>query len=371
MNIDDLMRRILFLPRAGTSLAERIDRLHFFVITVTMIGSATAGMLAVIWLMRFRRRGEPSRTEQVTAPKWLEFGFTGVLLSLFILWWLIGFGQYVRYANAPADSEVVYVSAKQWMWDFAYPSGRTSINVLVVPRGYDVKLVMTSRDVIHSFYVPEFRIKQDVLPGRYTTLWFHVRTAGVYDVFCAEYCGMLHSQMWAAVVALEPEAYGHWLEGQTPKLVAEGLARVSTVGARLPRAGEPGTTSLAEKGRVAASRYGCFSCHTVDGQPHIGPTWLGLFGKLVELDDGRTAVADEAYLTRSMMDPKADVVRGFRPVMPTYLGILAQPDAGAIVEYIKSLANEPQSARVTLPRVDVSSDAGMAPARTPDERGGI
>lgn len=333
--MEDLLRTVLFLPGPGTPEARSIDRLHFFVITVTFAGAALVGFLAVVFLIRYRSTGIEQPTVVVHAPKWLEFGVGGSLLFLFIVWWFIGFHQYMAVKAPPAKSLDVYVTAKQWMWKFSSANGeQRSAGALVVPRGQTVRLLITSRDVVHSFYVPSFRIKQDAVPGRYTSIWFRADRAGIYPVYCAEYCGVDHSRMWASVVVLDPEDYSHWLDGDVPKLLARAGAVPELQGGVL---GESGITSLADQGREAASKYACFSCHTIDGQRHIGPTWQGLYGKLVTLEGGRTVRADENYLTRSMMDPVADIVKGFQPVMPVYQGTIEQPDAAAIIEFIKSL----------------------------------
>lgn len=367
MNVDQWLRELLFLPEAATEFADGIDQLHFFVISVTMLGSAAVFMAALWFVIRYRRRAEPGTTPAVKASKPLEFSLIALLLSLFILWWVIGFFQYIGYATPPRGAEEVYVTGKQWMWKFSYPDGRASVGVLVVPVDRDVRLILTSRDVIHSFYAPAFRLKQDALPGRYTTAWFRAREQGVFDVYCAEYCGVSHSRMWASVVVLKGADYERWLEGDEPQLVADATTRAAVEGYEFQRVGQQ-ASSMAEEGRKAASENGCFACHTIDGQPHIGPTWQNLYGRTVSLNDGTKVVADEEYLTRSMMEPLQQVVDGFQPVMPTYLGTLSQPQAAAIVEFIKSLKDVPPKPKVALPQASVTTrepqllDEGAAPA---------
>jgi cytochrome c oxidase subunit 2 len=224
---------------------------------------------------------------------------------------------------------VVYVTAKQWMWKFTYLDGRASMDTLTVPVGRPVELMMTSRDVIHSFYVPAFRLKHDVVPGRYYAMWFEATMPGTYDIDCAEYCGLDHSRMLGTVRVLDAADYAAWLESTTPG----------------PE------TDLVARGRDVATRRACVACHTLDGQRHIGPSWVALYGSTVALRDGRRIVADETYLTRSMMDPSAEVVDGYQPVMPSYRGILDQPEVAALVELIKSLRDAPVAPSVTLPRV--------------------
>lgn len=369
MNFDEFMRAILFLPDAASQFADDIDHLHFFVIVTTMFGSAAVGFLALYWLVRYRRRGKPSATPHVSPPAWFEISWIGGLLTLFILFWVLGFRQYISYATPPKDAEEVYVTAKQWMWKFAHPSGRSSVGVLVVPEGRKVRLIMTSRDVIHSFYVPAFRIKQDVLPGRYTNAWFEARAEGIYPVYCTEFCGTFHSRMWASVVVLSASAYERWLEGEVPESVAQAGRRLALGMLEVRRVDTLTEVDMAEAGKTAAADYGCFSCHTIDGQPHIGPTWRGLFGKRVQLEDGKTVVADEQYLTRSMMDPQGQIVAGYRPVMPTYLGQLPQPEAAAIVEFIKSLEHEHARPSIRLPETQVLAEGSAgAPGRSNESK---
>jgi cytochrome c oxidase subunit 2 len=314
--MNGLLRMLLDLPPEGSTLAAQVDRFHFLIIGTTMVGSTVVGVVALWFALRYRRRSDEQLTPRVVAPVWLELVVIFSLLGMFLAFWVVGFGQYLRLQAPPDDALEVYVTAKQWMWKFAYPGGPSTISSLVVPVGRPVKLIMTSRDVIHSFYVPAFRQKKDVLPGRYTVTWFEARQPGRYEILCAEYCGTSHSQMSGEVLALDPPAYERWLEG----LQAQSQ-----------------TVSMAERGRDAAMRHGCFSCHTLDGQKHIGPSWRGLFGREEELQDGRRVLADEAYLTRSMMDPAAEVVAGFAPVMPTYQGLLQPGEVGAIVELIRSV----------------------------------
>jgi cytochrome c oxidase subunit 2 len=243
----------------------------------------------------------------------------------------------------------VYVTGKQWMWQFAYPDGRGDISVLTVPVNRPVKLNMISRDVIHSFSVPAFRIKQDVLPGRYMTAWFTATKPGVYEILCAEFCGVGHSNMWGNVVVLSPGDYELWERGGMP--LALQRARELTTAQRpvgiLAGGGmlEQGvlsdeSTTLAELGRIVAVKHACFACHTVDGRIHIGPTWSGLYGAERRLESGAVVHADPSYLTESMMDPRAQVVAGFAPVMPSYQGLLSGAESAALVEYIKSLRDQ-------------------------------
>jgi cytochrome c oxidase subunit 2 len=361
--INEFLRRILFLPPQASTVARNIDWLHYFVISVTMAG-ATGITLAGAWLLiRYRARG-PLRREDPTAkpPVWAELMVVAGLLSLFCLWWLIGFAQYVRLQVAPPDALTVYVTGKQWMWKFAYPDGQHTISTLVVPTGRPVRLLLTSRDVIHSFYVPDFRTKQDAVPGRYTTAWFQVKQPGTHLVMCAEYCGLEHSLMRAQVVALSPEDYARWVgaaernaETDAPRLVADGADGTVQEPAGLagPRNDPPISVEefprvqpvdLVELGRTTAGDLGCLRCHSLDGSAFIGPSWAGLYRAVVPLQGGGTALADEAYLTESMMDPTAKLHAGYQPIMPTYQGRLSPGQTAAILELIKSIRTPPPAA---------------------------
>ena len=229
-----------------------------------MLMSTFVFATAAWFTIRYHRKQDDQLTEHLAATHRGEAFIIVGLLSTFLLWWVIGFQQYVDVRDPPEGSEVVYVDAKQWMWKFAYADGRVSNDVLTVPVGRPIKLVMTSRDVIHSFFVPGFRVKQDVLPGRYTTLWFEAKEPGTYPIWCAEYCGVSHSLMRGEVQVLGADEYARWKrQGDVPPANADC--------GRGP--GSCGDTSLVEQGRLVAERRQCVACHTLDGQKHIGPTW--------------------------------------------------------------------------------------------------
>jgi cytochrome c oxidase subunit 2 len=340
--VNELVRKLLYLPEQASSVALAVDSLHYAVIGVTMAGSTVVFVAALWFTIRYRRRPGQGLTPLVRAPLWLECLVIVGLFGLFLLFWVIGFRQYVRLQTPPDGAAVVYVTAKQWMWKFAHPGGRNEIGTLVVPAGRPVKLVMTSRDVIHSFYVPAFRVKQDVVPGRYTTVWFEATAPGRYPIYCAEYCGVGHSKMWGDVVALSPEDYEAWEEGAEPE------GPVSAPGIH---------ESLAARGVEVAARRGCLACHTLDGQVHVGPSWKGAWNTPRRLADGTTVVADEAYLTRSMMEPAAQLVAGYPAVMPPYQGLLEPAEVGALLELIRSLRpDQPEAPGVAVPPLPPGSE---------------
>jgi cytochrome c oxidase subunit 2 len=325
-DVERWLRRLLQLPEAASTYAFRVDRLHFFVIIVTMAAAALIGLAALTWIVRYRRRPGRETGGRYVPPRWMEPLIIFGPLSLFLLWFAIGFYDFVYLQSPPKDAMDVYITAKKWMWKFSYPGGPSSVEVLTIPAGRPVRALLTSRDVIHSFFVPAFRVKQDAIPARYTQTWFEATKPGRYEVFCAEYCGLSHSMMRAEVVVLEPDEFDAWLADQR-----RGLAARQDAGAPL------GPIALVEQGRAASVRRGCFACHSIDGAPHIGPTWLDLYHRTEDLEGGGTVFADEAYLTESMMDPGAKIVLGYQNLMPTFQGILSAPEAAAIVEYIKTL----------------------------------
>lgn len=335
--LNELMRRILWLPPQASTVAAEIDWLHYIVFLSTIGGSIFVFIVGIAFMIRYRR-GRPDDNKPGVKHPGLPVIFEATLLVAltigFLAWWVIGFQQFTRVRISPEDSMEIYVMGKQWMWKYSYPDGSGTVATLYVPAGKPVRLVMTSRDVIHSYFIPDFRVKQDVLPGRYTTLWFEVPKPGVYDVFCTEYCGMGHSMMRGQVVALSPEDYARWQEGaRRGKPSAQDYDQPALVYEFAPR----DEISLVEQGQKAASYYGCVRCHSVDGSPYIGPTWAGMYMSKVKLTNGEEVTADAAYLTRAMMDPLYEVHEGYKPVMPTYQGLLKPGETAAIVEYIRSL----------------------------------
>ena len=318
----------LGLPREASPTARHIDALHAAVITTTFVGTAIIALFTLYFVIRYRRKREGEATEHVQATPLREWTQSGLLLGLFILFWIIGYRQYLEVETPPKDAMVVYVSAKQWMWKFTYDDGQSTNDTLYIPEHKHVRLVMTSRDVIHSFYAPSFRVKQDVVPGRWINIWLDSAEPGTYPIECAEYCGVSHSNMLGQIRVLTESEWADWRRGKNP---GEMIAR----------------------GREVARIHGCLACHTLDGQTHIGPTWSRLYDSQVKLSDGRTVVADEAYLTRSMMDPLADVVDGFNPVMPSFRGQLTAEETGALVELIRSLKDGGEQQAVKLPVLDV------------------
>jgi cytochrome c oxidase subunit 2 len=371
--MNDLLRRMLFLPPQGSTVAGDIDQLHYFVIITTFILSTLIGLSAFFFFFRYRRRRVGQLTAKVEPTLWFELLVIGLPTFFFLLWAVIGYRDYIRIVTPPANSIDVYVMAKKWMWKFAYPDGPNSIAVLRVPAQRPVRLLMTSRDVIHSFYVPDFRIKQDVVPGRYTQAWFEATQPGRYQILCAEYCGVGHSTMWGEVIAMPPDEFDAWITHER-----QGLGQRRDIGelSTTPTEIDP-ASNLAVQGRQIAASQGCFKCHSIDGSPHIGPTWLDLYGRSERLASGDYVTADEGYITESMMDPRAKIVLGYDPVMPTYQGRITAPETAAVIEFIRSLRRpEPGAApSLTYPpaassRIGLPAPRGPVPPTAPASLGG-
>ncbi|MGO9127349.1 MAG: cytochrome c oxidase subunit II [Terriglobales bacterium] len=301
----------LWPARASTS-AGNVDALYIFLVVLSGLMCALIFTLILVFAAKYRKRPGVA-AEQIEGSTPLEIVWSVIPMGVFIVIFLWGAVIYFRERTPPRGAAEVYVVAKQWMWKLQHQEGQREINELHVPVGRDVKLIMTSQDVIHSFYVPAFRIKQDVLPGRYTTAWFRATKPGVYHLFCAEYCGTQHSGMNGWVVVMEPAQYEAWLGG----------------------AGATG--SMASTGQTIFEQLGCSTCHRSDVQGR-GPNLVGMFGKKVELEDGRTVMADENYVRESILVPGAKVVRGFKPIMPVFQGLVSEEQLTALVEYIKSLS---------------------------------
>jgi cytochrome c oxidase subunit 2 len=305
------------LPPVNSTFASDVDALFTFinVTSVILVLGITAAI--IYFAVKYKRKSEDDVTPVIKHNTALEVTWTVIPLILILIVFFWGFRGYVEMRNAPANSYEVYVTANSFFWQFTHPNGVQTTNELHVPNGRPVKLIMQSRDVIHSFFVPDFRIKQDVLPGRYTTAWFQTKYSGESIVFCTEYCGSGHSNMMAKVIALEPSEFDAW--SQDAKAESER---------ELP---------LAELGRQLYTQQGCLGCHSLNGSQMIGPTFQGLYGSQRNFTDGTSAVADEDYIRESIYQPNAKIVVGYSPVMISYQGILNDQQVNALIEFIKEL----------------------------------
>jgi cytochrome c oxidase subunit 2 len=292
-------------------MAGNVDALYVFLLLISVMVSALIFTLILVFAIRFRRQ-KGVEAEQIEGSLPLEL--TWSIMPLFVFLFIFGWGAVIFFQmrTPPKDASTIYVVAKQWMWKLEHEEGIREINSLHIPVGRNVKLIMTSQDVIHSFYVPAFRVKQDVVPGRYTTMWFKATKPGTYHLFCAEYCGTQHSGMIGEVVVMEAAQYQAWL------------------------AGGGATGTMASNGESLFQQLGCATCHRSDTQGR-GPNLAGLFGKRVALSDGTTVVADEGYIRESILVPTAKIVSGFKPIMPPFQGLVTEEQLNALVAYVKSL----------------------------------
>jgi cytochrome c oxidase subunit II len=300
-------------PEQASTMATRVDTLFFFLVAVSVFFVALIFSLIVFFAVKYRRRTEDERPPPIEGKIWLEVAWSVIPLGLTLIMFVWGAIVYFDIYNPPNDALEISIVGRQWMWKAQHPDGQSEINELHVPLGQPVKLIMTSEDVIHDFFLPAFRVKQDVLPGRYTTLWFEANRTGEYPLFCAEYCGTQHSGMIGRVVVLEPAEFQKWLSGG-----ATGM-------------------SMAELGASLFQRFGCQACHRAGGTPQ-GPSLTGAFGKTVKLESGPTVIVDEDYIRESIVDPRAKIVAGYQPIMPTFKGLISEEGLLQLIAYIKSLS---------------------------------
>jgi cytochrome c oxidase subunit 2 len=321
-------------PTAASTMSNEVDALYIFLIAVTSAVTLVVLCLIVIFIFKYRHSKHPV-ADQVKGSVPLELTWSLVPLGFFMIFFLWGATIYVAEASPPSDSLQIYVVAKQWMWKIQHEEGQREINMLHVPVNRDIRLTMISQDVIHSFWVPEFRIKTDVLPGRYTTLWFRANKPGTYNLFCSEFCGTMHSGMIGKVVVMDPAKFQAWLTG----------------------GGEMG--SFAANGQKLFQEMGCTDCHRFDTQGR-GPNLAGVYGKPVLLTDGSTVMADDAYVRESILNPGAQVVAGFKPIMPSFQGIVTEDQLLSLIAYVKSLETpeqrEPVSNRPPVPKSAVGTE---------------
>jgi cytochrome c oxidase subunit 2 len=321
-----MLTELGLLPEAASTVAGRVDALYFFLIAVSVLFGLGIALTLVRFGVKYRRRRPDEEAQvQIEGSLLLEAIWTLIPLAIAMSIFVWSANVYLAIARPPDDALEIFVVGKQWMWKLQHMEGRREINELHVPVGRPIKLTMTSEDVIHSFYVPAFRVKADAVPGRYTTIWFEATKPGRYHLFCAEYCGTDHSRMIGRIIAVEPADYQAWLAGKT-----------GVVGAAAQD-----STPVAELGRVLFEKAGCPTCHAIApgtaAAAKIGPPLYGVFEHLVELSDGRRIRADAAYIRESILDPTAKIAAGYQPMMPTYQGRLSEEDVMRLVAYIKSL----------------------------------
>jgi cytochrome c oxidase subunit 2 len=308
------------LPERASSYAGEVDALFYFIVAVTVFFTVAVSIAVVYFAVKYRRRSDADRPQEIHGSLALELTWTLIPLGIVVVMFVWGAKVFFHMNRPPDDAMTVSVVGKRWMWKLQHPTGQREINELHVPVGRSVKLVITSEDAIHSFFVPAFRIKKDAVPGRYNVAWFRATKTGTYHLFCAEYCGTEHSKMTGRVVVMAPEAYQTWL------------------------AGGPPPESPVVAGEKLFAELNCATCHRPDSAGR-GPVLQGLFGRPVKLASGDTVVADEAYVRESVVYPAAKVVAGYQPVMPTYQGQVSEEQLIALVAYIESLQVPTEASR--------------------------
>lgn len=301
-------------PQQASTVAPAVDHLFWFLTAVSVFFSALIFLLIFYFAIKYRRRSpdEPPPKNQVINNIPLELMWTVIPMILVAIMYFWGAAIFVRNSQPPPNATEIFVIGKQWMWHVEHTNGKREINALHIPAGVPIKLTMTSQDVIHDFFVPAFRVKNDVLPNRYTTEWFEATRVGKYHFFCNQYCGMGHSLMRGWVYVMSPEDYEKWLNS-----------------------GVSGST-MAEQGEQLYHQYGCITCHGTGK----GPAFVGLFGKPVKLSDGQTVIANDAYIRESILYPSAQIVNGYPAIMPTFKGQVTEEQVLQLTAYIKSLGSK-------------------------------
>jgi cytochrome c oxidase subunit II len=341
---------IPFMPEKASTFADTVDGLYFYLVGLTAFFTLLISITIVFFVIKYRRRSPTEIPRPIAGSLKLETLWSVIpfLIAMSIFVW--GARAYFQQYHMPNDAMEIYVVGKQWMWKIQHPTGQREINELHIPAGRKIKLIMTTEDVIHDFFVPAFRTKADVVPGRYTTLWFEATKPGKYHLFCAEYCGTNHSGMGGWVYVMEPTEFDQWLAG--------GANQESPVAA----------------GQKLFQSQGCTSCHGMNGEGGKGPPLVGVFGSQVKLEGGQTVTADEDYIHNSIRSPQSQIVEGFRqPLMPTYFKEqLTEEHLLQIMTFIKSLSpTRTQGAQTAAPATQNNQMTGTTSpegqgAKSPD-----
>lgn len=304
------------MPRQASTLAPGIDNLFWFITVVNAFFFLLIAFLIVVFVRRYKRRSADDITPHITHNTKLETIWSVVPLFILLIIFFWGFHGYVVAQVSPANSIEIQAVGKKWVWQFEYPDGLRTLNEIHVPVNRPVRIVMNSEDVIHSFFIPTFRVKKDVLPGRYTEVWFTATHPGTHQVFCSEYCGKGHSDMLAKIHVDDEAAYQKWL--------VEGDESLKTM-------------PLPELGKMVHENRGCATCHSLDGSRGQGPSWKGIFGQVHQMTDGSQVKVDENYIRESILEPNSKVLAGYEPVMPTFKGMLRDREVLGAIEFIKQL----------------------------------
>jgi cytochrome c oxidase subunit 2 len=323
-------------PAEASSISPFVDALYFFLLLMTIVGTALVAALLLGFCIRYRREKSPVAT-QVEGSTLLEATWTIIPLAIFLLVFVWGALLYFRIYDPPTNAMNVYIVGKQWMWKAEHPGGQHEINALHVPTGRPVQLTMISQDVFHSFSIPDFRVKREVIPGRYSTVWFQATQPGTYHLFCTQYCGTLHSQMIGEITVLTPDDYKKWLDQSTSGM------------------------SLAQNGERLFASMSCNACHNGNATAR-GPNLAGVYGSRLTLTDGSQRLVDDAYLRDAILNPSQHITAGYAPIMPTYQGQISEDGLIDLVEYIKTLQTN-----YRIQQTQMTSASDQAAPTTPTE----
>src|SRR5215469_3014292 len=323
----------LFPPEAS-GIAPYTDALYFFLVLISLVGMAIVVLLVVLFSVLYRQERNPEAT-QIEGSTLLEATWTIIPLGLFMVTFVWGALLYFRIYNPPTNAMNIYVVGKQWMWKAEHPGGQHEINALHVPTGVPIQLTMISQDVFHSFSIPDFRIKREVIPGRYSTVWFNATTPGTYHIFCTQYCGTNHSMMIGEVTVLSPEDYKRWTETSTSGM------------------------SLSQNGERLFASMGCNACHSGNAAAR-GPSLAGVYGSKLQLTNGTEVLVNDAYLRDAILNPSQHITAGYAPIMPTYQGQISEEGLIDLVEYIKTLQTN-YRVQQTLTTSESNQAAPVAP----------
>jgi cytochrome c oxidase subunit 2 len=330
------------LPIAATDAAVSWDALYNFLIWISIFFFVLVVGAMIYFAVKYRNRPGHKAVYE-TGSHLLEAIWIGVPTVLLLVIFAWGYHVYREMKQAPSDAYEIKVVGKQWLWTFLYDNGTTTVGELYVPVNKPVKLLMTSQDVLHGFFIPNFRVKQDVVPGMYSSVWFEATIPGKHQVFCTEYCGTSHSGMLAQVIALEDKDWNDWLRGK--KIAIDKIPNANrdpneTAAADTTTISQAAATSapvsLVDQGKVIYNKMACATCHSTDGAVKAGPTFKGLFGSKVTLTDGTVVTADENYIRESIELPNAKIVKGYAPQMPTFKGLINENDMTAVISFIKA-----------------------------------
>ena len=323
-------------PAEASGISPYVDALYFFLLLMTIVGTALVAILLLVFSIRYRREKNPVAT-QIEGSTLLEATWTIIPLAIFLVTFVWGALLYFRIFNPPANAMNIYVVGKQWMWKAEHPGGQHEINALHVPMGQPVQLTMISQDVFHSFSIPDFRIKREVIPGRYSTVWFEATQTGTYHLFCTQYCGTQHSGMVGTITVLTPDDYKKWLQQSTSGM------------------------SLAQNGERLFASMGCNSCHSGNAAAR-GPNLAGVYGAKLTLTDGSQMLVNDAYLRDAILNPSQHVTAGFAPIMPTYQGQISEDGLIDLVEYIKNMQSN-----YRVQQTQVTAESDLAAPTTPPQ----